>query len=168
MTTTTFNALMARGLSPFGRTLAKGWASFTIEDALRLRLFVDLSSAGMPQAIASALVRDGFDGFLDFVNSHPQPAKAELLYGQIALSRVQQGTSRKITRPLYATVGRIDRALSDVLLKDQGSWSPSCVTLVNATECMERMLPHLGYAGDPEVRKWAEFMRASGASRVTE
>lgn len=159
MTNTTFDALVARGVTPFDRSLGRKWSVFTVEDALRLVIFLELTARGMTQSRASALVRDGFDRLLDFVNTDPQPANDTFLFGQIEFD------SFRGDQPTFETVcalsGKLDRAIADVLARASSGSAPIALQLVGATQCMARIKGPLrstpGMAA--EADKWAEFMR---------
>lgn len=163
MTTTTFNAMVARGVTPFSRTPGRGWSVFTIEDALRLAVFSDLTTRGMSQPRAGALVREGFDPFLDFINSKPEPASGSLLFGQVELRNRSDEAAEAVIEPLYAVTDQLDKALTSTLRKGDGQWELSAMMAVNATESMRRIL--LGYrrggVTDVEAARWADFMRVT-------
>ncbi|MBU1345999.1 MAG: hypothetical protein KKA16_03495 [Alphaproteobacteria bacterium] len=165
MTSTAFTAVLARGVLPFEKGSSGGWSKFGVEEAIRLAIFMDLTAQGMLQAQASKLLRDEFDGLLDFLNADPAPPPGPVLFGEASFGKLGKGDAgnlQETTRAICAIAGTIDQAIARAQRGLKGRWELKGLTLVSASDSMGRILPRLTDADllTLEAQKWAAFMRA--------
>jgi hypothetical protein len=156
-----FDALIARGLAPLSsQRPAKGWATFSADDALRFGLFSALTRAGVSQAQAGAIVRSQYDDLIEYLEAD---VAADVWFGVFSTTASTEGEpGARGYFPLIATLSDMGSRVQQVrtITKDQDD--VDSVTMVNATTTMRGMLDRADRVGLSDARL-SELARRLGA-----
>lgn len=161
LTVTTYSALSNRGLLPFeeGKRLA-GWTNFEEEDVIRLALVMQLSKAGMGQALAGPLVKANFHRLVRLaeadIRDGPNDGRNPYMFGSATALR------KGVEVAQVAVVGALQDLPKELDDAEVAGGSVDALTLVNVSRLMEALLERPTNRVNHELCKWAAFFRAKG------
>lgn len=139
LTTSVFDALGNRAVLPFkGTGKAAGWGNYSVDDAFRLALFLELTRIGKSQIQAAQLVREQFD---ELLAKAAQYGERSMLFGAFWTRIDVDGEPSSVSPwPLVAELGQVDHAIAETLAKiDERNGHVCEIAAINATEVMRRL-----------------------------